>query len=60
MEKKAFNIEELAQMYGLNPATVRTNVSRAPSTLPRVTRIGRSIRFLKADIEAWEVSMTDD
>jgi len=60
VNKKAVNIDEFSEMFSLNPATVKTNVTRKPESLPKVTRIGRSIRFLIADIEAWEVSMADD
>lgn len=58
--KKALTIEEFASAYSLNPATVRTNVTRSPSSLPKVFRIGRSVRFLLTEIEKWEVAMTSD
>lgn len=52
--KHALTIEEFAAMYGLNPATVRTNVTRKPDSLPAVMRIGRSVRFLRSEVEQWE------
>ncbi|HIF5970904.1 TPA: helix-turn-helix domain-containing protein [Vibrio parahaemolyticus] len=51
-------IEEFAEMYGLNAATVRTNVTRNPKSLPPVMRIGRSVRFLRSEVERWEKEMT--
>lgn len=53
IELQALDIEQFSKMYGLNARTVATNVSRAPHLLPKVTRFGRSIRFLKSDIENW-------
>ncbi|MGY0617135.1 helix-turn-helix domain-containing protein [Vibrio sp. FJH11] len=57
--KKALTIEEFAAAYSLNPATVRTNVTRKPDSLPKVFRIGRSIRFLLSEINKWEVSQLE-
>lgn len=51
---RVLTIEEFAEMYGLNPATVRTNVTRNPKSLPPVIRIGRSVRFLRSEVERWE------
>ncbi|MEY8198797.1 MAG: hypothetical protein RPS47_06110 [Colwellia sp.] len=59
MNKRAFTINEFSAAYGLNPATVQTNVSRNPESLPKVVRIGRSVRFLLTDIEKWEVKLTE-
>lgn len=52
--KNALTVEEFAAAYSLNPATVRTNVTRKPDSLPKVLRIGRSVRFLISEIEKWE------
>lgn len=49
----ALTIIQLANQYQLNPRTVSTNVTRAPHLLPKVTRFGRSIRFLTKDIDQW-------
>lgn len=58
--KYALTVEEFAEEYSLNPATVRTNVTRNPASLPKVLRIGRSVRFLRTEIEKWEKSLLDD
>ncbi|ELB2136841.1 helix-turn-helix domain-containing protein [Vibrio parahaemolyticus] len=55
---RVLTIEEFAEMYGLNAATVRTNVTRNPKSLPPVMRIGRSVRFLRSEVERWEKEMT--
>ncbi|EGR0622521.1 helix-turn-helix domain-containing protein [Vibrio parahaemolyticus] len=55
---RVLTIEEFAEMYGLNSATVRTNVTRNPKSLPPVMRIGRSVRFLRSEVERWEKEMT--
>ncbi|MEZ8501965.1 helix-turn-helix domain-containing protein [Vibrio splendidus] len=55
--KNALTVEEFAVAYSLNPATVRTNVTRQPDSLPKVLRIGRSVRFLKSEIAKWEVAL---
>ncbi|HDU8587724.1 TPA: helix-turn-helix domain-containing protein [Vibrio alginolyticus] len=55
---RVLTIEEFSEMYGLNPATVRTNVTRNPKSLPPVMRIGRSVRFLRSEVERWEKEMT--
>jgi len=55
---RVLTIEEFAEMYGLNLATVRTNVTRNPKSLPPVMRIGRSVRFLRSEVERWEKEMT--
>jgi len=52
--KSALTIEEFAAEYSINPSTVRTNVTRNPHSLPKVLRIGRSVRFLRTEIEIWE------
>ena len=54
---RVLTIEEFAEMYSLNPATVRTNVTRNPGSLPPVMRIGRSVRFLRSEVELWEQKM---
>ena len=59
MNKRALTINEFSAVYGLNPATVQTNVSRNPESLPKVVRIGRSVRFLLSDIEKWEAQLID-
>ena len=55
MEKRALSIPEFASLYGLNEATVRVNVSRDKTgkKLPKVMRIGRSIRFTLEAIKEW-------
>ena len=58
--KYALTVEEFAEEYSLNSATVRTNVTRKPDSLPKVLRIGRSVRFLRTEIEKWEKSLLDD
>jgi len=58
LEKRAITIPEFASLYGLNPKTVQVDVTRSPHKLPRVTRIGRTIRFTLRAIEEWEVAMT--
>lgn len=55
--KYALTVEEFAAEYSLNPSTVRTNVTRKPDSLPKVLRIGRSVRFLHTEIERWEKSL---
>jgi predicted DNA-binding transcriptional regulator AlpA len=55
--KYALTVEEFAAEYSLNPSTVRTNVTRKPDSLPKVLRIGRSVRFLRPEIERWEKSL---
>lgn len=55
--KNALTIEEFATEYNLNPSTVRTNVTRNPESLPKVLRIGRSVRFLRTEIDKWEVAL---
>jgi predicted DNA-binding transcriptional regulator AlpA len=57
-EVRAISIPEFASLYGLNIKTVQVGVTRAPENFPKVTRIGRSIRFTMKAIEAWEVAMT--
>ncbi|HCG6983261.1 TPA: helix-turn-helix domain-containing protein [Vibrio parahaemolyticus] len=57
--KQALTIEEFAAAYSLNPATVRTNVTRKPDSLPKVLRIGRSVRFLLSEIKKWEVTQLE-
>ena len=57
MDKQAYSIAEFAELYGLNEATVRVNVTRSPETLPKVMRIGRTIRFTKEAIKVWEAQM---
>jgi hypothetical protein len=57
MEKRAYNIAEFAAMYSLNAETVRVNVSRKPSVLPTVMRVGRSVLFTATAIKAWEAAM---
>ncbi|EGQ8549559.1 helix-turn-helix domain-containing protein [Vibrio fluvialis] len=57
--KNALTVEEFAEAYSLNPATVRTNVTRKPDSLPKVLRIGRSVRFLRTEIEKWEKNLLD-
>ena len=52
-EPLVLTISQFAQLYQLNPQTIATNVSRAPHLLPKITRFGRSIRFLRIDIENW-------
>ncbi|MBF4232442.1 helix-turn-helix domain-containing protein, partial [Vibrio anguillarum] len=52
-------IEEFATEYSLNAATVRTNVTRKPDSLPKVLRIGRSVRFLRTEIEKWEKNLLE-
>jgi len=59
MDKQAYSIPEFAELYGLNEATVRVNVTRSPETLPKVMRIGRSIRFTLEAIKEWEVKMME-
>tara|TARA_R110000772_G_scaffold268718_1_gene397928 strand:+ start:13580 stop:13762 length:183 start_codon:yes stop_codon:yes gene_type:complete len=58
MQKHVLTIPEFSQMYGLNEATVRVDVTRAPEKLPAILRIGRSIRFTLEAIKEWEVVMT--
>lgn len=58
LEKRAISIPEFANLYGLNPKTVQVDVTRSPEKLPKVTRIGRTIRFSLKAIEEWEVAMT--
>ena len=53
LEPLALTIKQFAELYQLNSATIATNITRAPYLLPKVTRFGRSIRFMKTDIEAW-------
>jgi len=55
MQKHVMTIPEFSQMYGLNEATVRVDVTRAPEKLPTVLRIGRSIRFTIEAIKHWEI-----
>lgn len=57
--KNALTIEEFAEAYSLNPATVRTNVTRKPDCLPKVLRIGRSVRFLVSEIKKWEKALLE-
>lgn len=57
--KNALTVEEFAEAYSLNPTTVRTNVTRKPDSLPKVLRIGRSVRFLRSEIEKWEKNLLD-
>jgi predicted DNA-binding transcriptional regulator AlpA len=59
MTIKAIDIPTFAEMYSLKPETVRTNVTRDPGSLPKVTRINRSVRFLLTDIQEWEDSLRD-
>lgn len=53
LDPLALTINQFAELYQLNSATIATNVSRAPHLLPKITRFGRSIRFLRSDIENW-------
>lgn len=55
---RALTIPEFARLYGLNPKTVQIDVTRSPSKLPKVLRIGRNIRFTFEAIKEWEVAMT--
>mgnify|MGYP000058926500 FL=1 len=57
--KHVLTIEEFAAEYSLNTATVRTNVTRKPDSLPKVLRIGRSVRFLRSEIEKWEKNLLE-
>ncbi len=59
MEKRALSIPEFASLYGLNEATVRVNVTRDKTgkKLPKVMRIGRTIRFTLEAIKEWEDEM---
>lgn len=53
-EPIALTIDQFAARYSLNPNTVRTNVTRNPNSLPPVLKIGRTVRFLLEDVEAWQ------
>ncbi|MGK0270967.1 MAG: putative DNA-binding transcriptional regulator AlpA [Cocleimonas sp.] len=57
--KSALTIEEFSAEYSINPSTVRTNVTRNPDSLPKVLRIGRSVRFLRTEIEIWEKKLLE-
>ena len=59
MEKRALSIPEFASLYGRNEATVRVNVTRDKTgkKLPKVMRIGRTIRFTLEAIKEWEAEM---
>lgn len=56
---RALTIPEFARLYGLNPKTVQVDVTRSPGKLPKVLRIGRSIRFTLTAIADWEANMTN-
>lgn len=49
-------VEAAAILLHKSPATVQTCISRAPHSIPTVTRIGRMVFFRKSDIDAflWE------
>lgn len=55
MLEKLLLIEDLADVLGLSPETIRSDVSRAPDRLPpRLIIPGRkAVRWRKADVDAW-------
>jgi predicted DNA-binding transcriptional regulator AlpA len=59
MEKQVLTLPEFVKMYSLNEDTIRGYVSRSPTKLPKILRIGRSIRFTLEAIKEWEVAMTE-
>ena len=50
LTKEFYNIKEFSELLGINPRTVSVNVTRAPQLVPRITRVGRAIRFASTDI----------
>ncbi len=56
MEPQAKSVKQFAAMFGLNPNTVSSQITRQPGSLPKFLRIGRQIRFPIAEIQKWEQS----
>ncbi|WP_414617291.1 helix-turn-helix domain-containing protein [Yersinia intermedia] len=53
-EKSVFlTITELAEMLNISKSTISSNVTRKPEQLPPISRIGRTIRFRKSEVESW-------
>ncbi len=46
-------LEDLAPILQRSVATLRSDRSRSPELLPPAIVIGRSLRFRRADVEAW-------
>lgn len=44
-KKHYYSIKEFSALVGGNPRTIAVNITRAPHLVPRVTRIGRLVRF---------------
>tara|TARA_R110002167_G_scaffold231049_3_gene436222 strand:- start:2194 stop:2403 length:210 start_codon:yes stop_codon:yes gene_type:complete len=56
MEPQAKSVKQFAAMFGLNPNTVSSQITRQPESLPKFLRIGRQIRFPIVEIQKWEQS----
>ncbi|HDR2790046.1 TPA: helix-turn-helix domain-containing protein [Enterobacter asburiae] len=48
------NSRQLAARWGISPSTIASDITRNPTKLPPFIRLGRSIRFPVAEVEAWE------
>lgn len=42
--------EQLADLLGIAPWSVRCNVTRNPDALPRITKFGRLVRYARKDV----------
>ena len=51
LAKRLMNVEELSHYISMPAATIYTRVSLG--TLPGIVRLGRSLRFERAAIDAW-------
>ncbi len=54
MSTQYLTIKELAEHLNLRLSTLRTNVSRAPESIPPFLRVGKLIRFPIAELDKWE------
>lgn len=48
------NSRQLAARWGISPSTIASDITRNPAKLPPFIRLGRTIRFPVAEVEAWE------
>ncbi len=51
LNKQAYSLKELAELFQLNYSTLAVNVTRRPESLPKPIRVGRQLRFTRTSIE---------
>jgi len=51
-EQRVFGLSDLCQFLKLGPTTVY-QLRRSDPTFPQGRRVGRTMRWLQSDIEAW-------